>query len=398
VSGFTPVITIRGGNGGGVLRLIATTISIAGQVTARGEDGLPMAGIAFFGGSAPSGCPGYSGAGSGGGILLAARSVTVTGAVLAPGGVSPNANYPTTGDGGLGRVKILAASSTLTGTLTGAVVSTLLPPLAVTSATYPDPGLAYNDNGVPLQLSWERAFPAVQGYYVRLDAAGSGPPTPGNGQFITTEARSYPITALASGDNFFHIVPVDAQSNVGVLETVFKIHVNNAAPPVTSSSHPSQTTWSSNTSPSFTWTFPQGDASASGARYVFDQDGLTVPGASATFIPVTQKQILLPNVPPGLRVFHILSVDTRGYPTQAVSHYRVKIGADPGSGSIVGAVVDGGGAPIAGASLSVNNGLFTQASNSAGQYNFGATIPAGSWQLRATIGGRTAVKTVAVTS
>jgi len=302
------------------------------------------------------------------------------------------------GTGGNGRVKVLwGATHSVTGTLTGTVTQGLLPPLPLSSTSHPVPSLTYNDNFPSLQVSWTHAFPSVQGYYVMLDTSPENPPTPTSGSFISTDFTSFPASALVAGDNYFHIVPTDSMSNVGTIETVFHVRINTSAPAVSSQSHPDQTAWSTNVNPYFQWTFPQGDPNVTGIYYVFDHDGLTVPTASATFLPALQKQLLISNVAPGVWVFHAVSVDQQGYLTKLAGDYRVNIGADPGSGGVLGQVVDSTSQPVSGANISINNGLYVQTTNGTGNYNF-TTIPAGTWTVTATANGHSASTMATVAS
>jgi hypothetical protein len=382
---------VPGGGGGGVLRLVATaSINVAGQLAANGANGVPVA----------NGCGGQTGGGSGGGVLVAAEAVTISGSVSAAGGLSPaTPGNPSNeeGGGGLGRVKILARTGSVTGTVTGVLNQALEPPLVIASTSHPDPTLAYNDSAAALLVGWARPFPSLQGYYVRLDTATGPPPTAANGTFVAAEATTFPASALSPGNNYFHIVSVDAQSNAGAIETRFHVLVNASPPGLSSPSHPDQSAWSANATPTFAWTFPQGDPSVAGANYLVDQSGLTVPDGTAAFLPTSQKQIVLPALQPGVSVFHIVSVDTQGNRTRAAAHYRINIGTNPGTGAIVGTVVDGSGAPVNGAVVSVNNGLYSQATNSAGQYNLN-TVTAGTWQVTVTSGGRSSTRAVTVTS
>lgn len=390
--GTTPSATNGeyGGKGGGVLRLIADTISIAGQVTANGANGGP-----------DTSCYGGGGGGSGGGILVAANTLTITGSVSAVGGVggakSSCSNSLPGGNGGDGRVKILnGATKSVTGALSGHLTQGLLPPLGLTSTSHPATDKIYNDDFPSLLLSWSKSFGSAQGYYVLVDQNPINVPTPASGQFISTDFASFPATALPAGKNYFHIVPVDATSNIGTVESTFSIQINTTAPAMSSTSHPNQAAWVDNANAFLAWTFPQGDANVPGAYYVFDQYGATVPTAAATFLPVGQKQLLRSGIAPGVWVLHVVSVDARGYLTKAAGHYRMNIGADPGSGGVVGQVVDGASQPVSGASVTVNRGLYTQTTNSTGNFNFGQ-VPAGSWEVTVTKQGHApAVKPVTV--
>ncbi len=369
-----------GGKGGGVLRLIAEQIDIAGQLNANGQNGGPGNGSYTGGG----------GGGSGGGILLAADRITISGSVSAApgsggaGGCSNTSSCRMGALGGEGRVKILhGMSKVVTGTVAGAKTEHLLPPLTITSSTHPDSSLTYNDDFQSLSLSWNRPFASRQGYYWLLDRTFSRVPTPATAQFTPNEAVTIPASALQSGANHFHIATVDATSTVGTVENRFTVNINTAPPSVSSSSHPSQTAWSSNNNVFFSWTLPLADRNFQGVYYVLDRYGTTVPTKSDTFLPVTQKQLLLSNLQPGIWVFHVVSVDQQGYLTKQAGHYRVSIGTDPGNGGILGRVVDQNGAAVPSATVTVNRGLYTQSTNTTGNYNFGS-IPAGTWEVTVT--------------
>ena len=256
------------GNGGGVLRLIASdTISIAGTVTAIGQNGAP-------GGSGSGG----GGGGGGGGVLLAADKVDITGSVsAAPGsGGGTGAGSWTGGNGGRGRVKVLSGSTrTGAGTLTGIVTDGLLPPLTVTSTTHPDSSLVYNDDFAKIELSWDRSFPSRQGYYQAVNTAASFVPTPANATFLAVENVVIPRSSLVAGQNYFHIDSVNAASVVGTVETGFLVKINTTPPTITSSSHPSSTTWSATPDAFFQWSFPVADDNVKGAFYVLDHDMAT---------------------------------------------------------------------------------------------------------------------------
>jgi hypothetical protein len=380
------------GRGGGLLKLVASTIVIAGQITANGEAG-----------GSPS-CSGWyaSGGGSGGGILIAGDQLTVTGSVSAaagPGGTG-NGAYPG-GDGGLGRVKLLygASHNVAAATVIGTRTDGLVPPLTLTSTTQPDPTLVYNDAFTQATFSWAQPFPSRQGYYTRVDAIPSLVPSPANSTFLAAETVNIPRSAFVAGPNYFHIVSIDATSNVGAVQSAFRVVVNTTPPTIASSSHPNPTTWVNNPAVFFSWTLPDPDPSFKGVYYVFDQYGSTLPTATDTFLPITQKQLVVSNVASGVWFFHVVSRDTRDVLTAQAGHYQVRIGTDPGSGSVVGQVVDGSSAPVAGATVTINRGFLTQTTSSAGTYTF-TTVPAGTWEVTATKPNSTstAVKTVTVTA
>jgi len=366
----------KGGKGGGMLRLIAAKdITIDGQVTANGEAG---GSSASYGGG---------GGGSGGGILIASqKKITVTGAVSANGGSGGAGPSYTGGSGGQGRIKLLSSGDrSVTGTVSGARTDGLFPPLNIVSSSHPDTSLYYNDDAPGLSLAWDQAFAGRQGYYWGVNTASSRPPTPANGgKVVAAEMITAPITSLTAGTNYFHIVPIDAMSNVGTVENTFMINVNTSPPSISSSSHPSSGTWYASTDVMYGWTFPQDDKNFKGVYYVLDRYGDTKPEAStATFVPVTQKQLLRAGLANGIWVMHMVPIDQRGYLTKTAQHFRANIGADPGKGGLLGQVVDAASQPVNGATVTINRGLWKVTTNAAGSYNFGSTIPVGTWEVRA---------------
>jgi hypothetical protein len=388
--GGTSASTAVGGKGGGVIRLMAKTITIAGQVTANGNSGAPSS-------------SGAGGGGSGGGILIAADNLNVTGTVSAAGGAggtsSGSTNYSGAA-GGSGRVKLLhGTSATITGTLIGAATQGLLPPLTITSSTHPDQSLIYNDDFSVVGLAWDRAFPSVQGYYHKTSTTKSQVPTPGTGAFVAGELVALDRAAVVQGDNYFHIAPVDPQSAVGTIEEPFRIRVNTVPPTISSSSHPSETAWNANVNAFFSWTLPNADLNHKGYYYVLDHYGDTVPPTSGPLLPVGQKQILLSNLAAGIWEFHVVSIDQHGYRTKAADHYQIRIGTDPGAGTLLGTVTVGG-APVQGAKVRINRSLIgpDQSSLANGAYNFGGAVPAGTWEISVEKAGYTTqTQTVTIT-
>ncbi|MFO0676987.1 MAG: carboxypeptidase regulatory-like domain-containing protein [Polyangiaceae bacterium] len=364
--------TLEGGKGGGVLRLLADVIDVSGTVTANGAAGTPL----------PS--YGGSGGGSGGGILFAGKTVRVSGNVSASGGAgaySSQASYAG-GNGSPGRVKILAATRAITGTIVGVQTVGLLPPMEITSRTHPEPSRVYNDDVATLDVSWSEPFPARQGYYVSVAYPPSAVPTPATGTFVATETTTFPTSTLRAGENYFHATAIDATSTVGTVESTFRIQVNSTPPTPESTSHPSPTTWTNNRDAFFRWTFPQRDTDVRGVWYVLDHYGTTVPSpVTGTFLPTSQKQLLRSGLTDGIWVLHVVTTDTMGYLTKAAGHAVIRVGADPGNGNVLGRVVGPNSANVQGATVSINKGLFPSKTTLAdGSYNFG-TLPVGTWEV-----------------
>ena len=366
------VVEGTGGLGGGVLRLIANTITIDGQVTANGANG-----------ASPGRCA--AGGGSGGGILIAADNLTINGSVSATGGIGGDGNCQQSGskDGGNGHVKLLHGAmldETEMSSVEGAVTRGLMPPLQIGSGTHPEPDRWYNDGFPVVGVSWERPFSPLQGYYWRHDTA-LDVPTPGFGEFVMGEIVSFPSDELREGSNLFQIISVDPTSSYGRVAGTFEIQLNRSPPGLGSSSH-EYGRYTLDNDVFMAWDFPRDEDNFQGVHYVFDKFGDTIPTAADTFVPTSQKQQLLTAIDDGIWVFHVVSVDTQGYLTKEADHYQVRIGEDPGSGNVTGQVVDADTSEaVSGAFVDINRGIVPPGYASNGDYNI-SDVPAGTWELR----------------
>jgi len=345
-------------HGGGTLRLIARhNVTIAGQLLAAGEN---QHGSDYA-------------SGSGGGIQIAGDTITITGSISTAGGTSA----------GYGRVRLLYGTTlTNTGTIIGTVTQGRRPPLQLTSPTHPDPTRVYNDGFTKLTLAHERPFVAAQGYLHSVDDQEFNPPQPSNGTFAGTESFDVDPSALGAGDNWIHIASIDASSALSPVEARFHVNVNTDAPDASSTSHTSPTTWYDNANPYFAWTNPQGldDRNWRSVHYVLDHFGDTVPVATDSALPITQKQLLVSNLANGIWVLHVVTEDTMGYLTKQAAHVVVRIGPDPGSGTVFGSVFDEHNQPVSGAVVRVNRGLFQGTTNSSGSFSI-TGVAAGTWEI-----------------
>ena len=407
----------KGGKGGGMLKLIASTVTINGQVSANGQGGT----------NAVSSNCGGGGGGSGGGILIAADQLTVgaTATINATGGSAGGVGTGSYngGKGGDGRIKLLYGTSKSLngGTIQPAATVDLLPPINISSTTHPSQNLFYNDGFPAVGLAWNKPFPSAS-YWYRVNTAPSSVPAADTiSTFLATELVSISPALIALGttaDYYFHIAPIDATSVVGKVEQPYRLRINSTPPKVTSPTHPSSTTWYTAGTAFFQWagqapiTAANDDANFKGFYYVLDHYGDTVPTTAATFLPITQKQINIANLLPaagstngsadGVWGFHLLTMDTKGYLTKNATHYLVRIAAaTPAASNVSGQVFEDGATtkPLQGATVTVNRKLIVPdvTSDATGNYNFGGNIPVGTWELRASKAGYTsATQLVAV--
>jgi len=344
--------------GGGLIQLIATNIDIKGQITANATG---------------------SGA-SGGGILIAADTITGNGALQASGA----ATSPT---GGNGRVKLLRGSTnTFSGSVTGVKADSPMPPLDLVSGSHPDPARWYNDGLGDWFLAWSKPFPTLNGYYYKVSTSAATLPSQANGMGTFHQAETHVVKAadLVQGVNYIHLVTVDSGFNVGNVKSTFSTNINTQPPAIASSSHPTQRTWYQNNALYFTWANPQTDANFNGYYYLLDKYADTLPPTvQANF--TSSKQVLLANTTNGIWVFHLLNRDTRGAVTKAASHHVVYVGPALDVDNLSGSVFDGsnGNAPLSGVTISINRGLFTQPTTGAGTYTFSGNLFVGQWEATA---------------
>lgn len=387
--------TVIGGLGGGLLVIYADTIDIQGLISANGAPG--------------SGC---GAGGSGGLVALVAKSnlnfpppgsISVMGAAGGTGGASA---------GGKGVVKLLYGdANTVTGTISGTSFKSYIPPLDISSSTHPNPTRWYNDNFPSLEVAWSKPFSTSTGYYYGISSGLYSVPSPTWGTVLVAEAKLFAPTSFAAGVAYLHVTTISPPANVGTVQGRFKVMVNSTAPTISSASHPSSTTWySTNFSPYLSWTLPNADADVANLYWVFDSFAATIPTKAANKIPMNlttpanSKTLLLTNQPAGIWYFHLITEDTMGYLTKTAAHYRVQLGPDPGMGSLSGLVKDAAtGAPIQGASITLNRGVLPAAgttllTNAQGSYSFVSNVPAQQYELRVSMSGYAdAVSTINVT-
>ena len=358
--------------GGGLVQLIADTVTVNGQITANATS---------------------TGA-SGGGVLIAANQISGTGVIQTSGAATSPA-------GGNGRVKLLRGTTNnfFSGNITGNNRASPMPPLDLVSGSHPDQSKWYNDGLGDWFLAWSRPYQSLTGYYWKLSTSASTLPSAAamNGTFLQAESIQVPAAQLTQGMNYVHIVSVDSAFNVGTVKATATVQVSTQPPTITSTSHPTPRTWGGTPGLFFSWTNPQADSNFNGYYFTLDRYADTVPAATPTNF-TSNKQVLLANTPDGIWGFHVVNRDTRGAITKAAAHYIVYVGANPGSGNVSGSAYDGsmGNAALSGVTLTINRGFFSQTTASNGTYTFSNMLPAGTWEVTASKTGYVS-QTVTVT-
>ncbi|MFZ5788093.1 MAG: carboxypeptidase-like regulatory domain-containing protein [Acidobacteriota bacterium] len=381
--------TATGGKGGGMIAIYAEEIVIQGAITANGQSG--------------SGC---AGGGSGGAIVLrATQSLTFTGSAAVSGGVGGSNGA---GAGALGVIKLLYGNTkSITGTTTGKVFASYMPPDDLSSSTHPDPARWYNDAFSVFEVAWSKPFTQSGGYYYVENQSYGFVPSPSNALYQTSETLQYPVSVFKAGANYVHLSVVGPAFDPSTIESRYLVQVNTTPPTVSSQSHPSSSTWYANNTPFLQWSLPKADENTSRFYWVLDRYFETIPDKSANVIPMnlldpaSSKRILLPVTGNGIWFFHVIAEDTMGYLTKAGATFRIQIGSDPGKGGVSGTITDGStGSFLSGVTVTLNRGVHTATTTAQGAYAFtNNTVFAQDYEVRASkTGYKTGVQTVTVVS
>lgn len=109
-----------------------------------------------------------------------------------------------------------------------------------------------------------------------------------------------------------------------------------ALPPVISSStHPSSSSWYSNVRPQFNWTVPRDVNGIVGYYFVIDQNPSSVPSALWGTYTTTNGTLPVAPLTDGTWYLHVVSKDSTGNVGKTAAHYRVNIDTTGPIGSIL---------------------------------------------------------------
>lgn len=282
--------------------------------------------------------------------------------------------------------------------LLATVSAKLVPPQDLSSATHPDSGRWYNDDYPSFDVAWSRPFSNVVGYYRSVNTTlAYVPKADAQSLYQTQESTQIAPASLVNGANYFHVVSVGPNAVLGTVESRYPVQINTAVPSVTSSSHPSSTTWYDNPSAFVSWSLP-GPATVADVRsfyWVLDRFKSTIPTKQSNVLamnpadPNASQRLILPNNAQGVWFFHVLSEDSMGYLTKSAAHFQFQVGptAGLGNGGLTG-IVSQAGSPstlLSGVSITLNRGMYNTTTNSSGQYswaNDGLIVQ--SYEIRAT--------------
>lgn len=362
-----------GGDGGGAVALYSDgIIQLDGTITANGGNGETNTSYRCGGG----------GGGSGGTILLFADIVnTSSTASLSVSGGAGGDGYSSYdgGDGSRGRIKILygqESGSTISGSIGTENEASVAPPIVLSSPTHPEEDKWYNDGFPDVQITWDRPTNmAVNGYFWLLNATSVDPPYSGHGDVIDIENLVLDSDLFPAGTHYFHITALDSDLVTGTIENHLQFQIDSTPPTITSSSHPSQSTFYADTTVLLFWDDPHDSENYPSYMYMWDRFADSTPTTSLGTYTESQS-LMRSGVPDGIWYLHVISVDTMGYPTLTARHFRVNVGSEPDTGNITGVVRDSVTDDFIGdATVRVNGGIWTTTSSTLnGAYSFGGTV------------------------
>jgi len=190
--------------------------------------------------------------------------------------------------------------------------------IIITSSSHPLPPIFLNDASP--RFSWVDPMDGLLGYLWSVN------PTPGQVHFgdgTFTVDLSAEIPSFPDGLNWFNVTPVDENTDPLPIFGSYPVRVNSTPPHVTSPTHPEPNEIYSDNTVLFRWDsveFPT-------YYYVFDQFPDTRPTTADP--STTNKQLVVPNVDPGVHYFHVISEDILGNLSSDTGHFMVHIAGTP---------------------------------------------------------------------
>ncbi len=189
-----------------------------------------------------------------------------------------------------------------------------------TTPTAPS-NLTGTGNQLTLNLSWSAASDVSSGvkeYSIYRSSDNV------NFTYINkTASLSYADTVPAEGTYYYKLKATDNAGNTGPYSATATVIANTApaAPTVSSSTHPVQSSWYANNDPAFSWTAPADFQGINSYSYVLDNNSGTNPD---TVVDTTAVSTAYSNASDGVRYFHVRAQDKNGL-WGATGHYKTNI-------------------------------------------------------------------------
>jgi hypothetical protein len=188
------------------------------------------------------------------------------------------------------------------------LIDTVAPAAPIPTSSQASSGAWTPNNAITFNWAAPSDVSGIGGYSAVLDQTqGTVPPAS-----TSTTGTSVNYSNLADGTYYFHLRAVDKAGNWGTTY-LFTLLVDSSAPlapTVGSSTHPSETQWSSNDAPSFT--FSDGDlSSVTGLSYVIDTSPSTLPDTTAE-VNGASGSVSYTGRPEGHNWFHVRAKNGSG--------------------------------------------------------------------------------------
>ncbi len=200
----------------------------------------------------------------------------------------------------------------------------------VTSSTHPVSTTWYVSDDPAFAWTAPSDYSGITGYSYILDQASTT--TPDTTSEGTATSKTY-SNLTTTGIHYFHLRAKDGAGNWGATKH-YTLRIDDVAPTtpvISSSTHPSQTTWYADNDPSFTWTASSDPLSGvAGYSYVIDQVSNTTPDTTIDTTGTSKSYTDVGNGGSGVFYFHVRAKDNAGN-WSTTAHYTIKI--DVGSAS-----------------------------------------------------------------
>jgi len=201
---------------------------------------------------------------------------------------------------------------------------------SVSSSSHPNPSVYENDNTPSFSWTEPGDLSGIAGYSYTIDGSASTTPN----TTINTTGTSATTGAQSDGTRYFHVRARDNAGNWGPADH-YQVRIDTAGPSsvsISSSSHPSSSTWYTDDTPSFTWTAATDSLSGlAGYSYVLDSNASTAPNTS---VETSGTSFTASSQSDGVHYFHVRAVDNAGN-GGSTDHYMVRIDdTNPGAPSI----------------------------------------------------------------
>ncbi|HXL73547.1 MAG TPA: hypothetical protein VN963_07990, partial [bacterium] len=203
-------------------------------------------------------------------------------------------------------------------------VDTAAETAVVTSHTHPDQNSWYRDRHVVLNWEVPEEHSGVDGFYYSIDRKKDTVPNEKLSLFTNQRSLSFELTE--DGLWYFHLTTKDKVGNLSTQAAhyVLKVDTRVSKPLITSSTHPDEAEWYSNTKVVFQFTSPEDLSGVAGYYYTFSDDPRVQPAPQGC--GYTEKNELILEIPrDGVHYLSVLCADKAGNVSEEPVVYLVRL-------------------------------------------------------------------------